>query len=77
MKQQTAVEWLETAINSILSVSLQPLYVPNVEIPQSLFEQAKKMEKEQIIKVANDADDSDFWVKYESFEQYYNETYSK
>jgi hypothetical protein len=52
MKQQTAVEWLETAINSILSVSLQPLYVPNVEIPQSLFEQAKQMEKEQIKEAA-------------------------
>ena len=35
----------------------------------------KQMHKEQIIKTANDTDNTDFWVKYESFKHYYNETY--
>ena len=63
MAQQTAVDWLYTRLKS------------GVYTLDELYESAKETEKKQIIKTANDVDNSDFWVKYESFEQYYNETY--
>ena len=71
-KQQTAVDWLieQMVINNYIS----PGQYDNADW---LIEEAKQMEKEQIIKIANDTDDSDFWVKYESFEQYYNETFNQ
>ncbi len=64
MAQQTAVDCL-----------IEQLTNEGIYIPFGFYEQTKQMEKEQIIKTANDTDNSDFWVKYESFEQYYNETY--
>jgi hypothetical protein len=37
--------------------------------------EAKEMEKQQIIDVCNNAQKTDFYVKYYDAEQYYNETF--
>jgi hypothetical protein len=75
MSKQTAVEWLVQEISSdrvgqaIIKTFLKE------------FEQAKAMEKEQMDKVSGDWWNEgasymhDGGRKYESFEQYYNETY--
>jgi len=63
--KQTAVEWLEKAI---------ALYVERCSL-QKEFEQAKEMEKEQIIDAVEDGQRTDFYVKYYDAEQYYNETF--
>ena len=34
-----------------------------------------EIEKQQIIDACESTSNTDFWVKYESFEQYYNETF--
>ena len=68
MEQQTAVEWL---INRIAEKELR------TEIEwKEIFEQAKAMEKEQIIKSNRDGVDMCVDKKYFiTGEQYYNETY--
>ena len=71
----TAVEWLVKQLKQRGYAGQFP--------PHLLFEQAKQMEKEQMDKVSED-----WWVEgcsymkdnkriYESFEQYYIETYGK
>ena len=71
MKKETAVEWL-------YSFMLKPLS----QWPDDMWAQAKAMEKEQMDKVAGDwwnegaSDMHDGGRKYESFEQYYNETFN-
>jgi hypothetical protein len=68
--KQTAIEWL-----------LKEWPILKSELPHWLIEQAKEIEKEQMDKVAGDWwDEGACYVsggerKYESFEQYYNETY--
>ena len=67
-KQQTAVEWLWEQIDGIIpyqDINTSQLFI-------GLLEQAKEMEKQQIIKFTNDYldDDADTTV-----EQYYNETF--
>ena len=65
-KKQTAVEWLVEQIEKDENVRLRGLNIRN------LLEQAKKMEKEQIIDAYEQGD------KYKlnfSGEQYHNETY--
>ena len=64
MKKQTAVEWLATYLKGITSLNCD-----------EVIEQAKAMEKEQIIAAANKLlypgpGPGDTWA-----EQYYNETY--
>ena len=65
MAQQTAVDYL-----------IEQLQAPCRGIPSHIIEQAKKMEKHQIIaaRMDNMADDE---LSYETAEQYYNETYGK
>ena len=67
--KQTAVEWLAEIIAQMGYVSTE------------LLEQAKEMEKEQIIKARLSLDKSDnIWDKeiaLEISEQYYNETYKQ
>jgi hypothetical protein len=65
MAQQTAVEWLELVYHS------QQGYLSKIDI-----EQAKAMEKEQIIK-AFESQKNCVEKYYEYAEQYYNETYNK
>jgi hypothetical protein len=62
-KKQTAVEWLLDQIQ-------QKLY-----IRESVIEQAKAMEKEQKENTWNNAINAVEKDKWESFEQYYLETY--
>ena len=68
-KQQTAVEWLE-----------QEMLKPNLSMKE-ILEQAKEMEKEQIIDAYFDSTSQfsvDARMDYpKSAEQYYNETFEK
>ena len=63
---QTAVEWLNEQFNN-----------PNIPNSQMLFEQAKAMEKEQIVDAYIDGEDDETnrRVLKMAAEQYYNETY--
>lgn len=62
--KQTAVEWL-----------IEQFYNDDIPFSSALFKKAKELEKEQTIDTCRDVDNTDFWVKYESFEQYYKDTY--
>jgi len=64
MKEQTAVEWLEKEFNKLEAT------VGVYGIMYSLIDQAKEMEKEQIMEAYNNGEDR-------SAELYYNETYGK
>lgn len=86
--KQTAVEWL---IEKILSIPLEEAtnvahlkeYVNKLEV----FEQAKEMEKKQMkntfVNSRKTKSKCDVWnckgdeKQYETFEQYYNETFNK
>ena len=84
MSKQTAVEWLQEQLQK--GVDFNPLdknsYLNNVE---KLFNQAKAMEKEQIINTWSEATAPDheiglsdaFYIinQIQKAEQYYNETY--
>ena len=74
MKKQTAVEWLMPKILELnLQLSLRKISARNCELEiAKLFQQAKAMEKEQIV----DAVDG-FPIENRNLdgEQYYNETY--
>jgi hypothetical protein len=68
MTQQTAVEWFYQRILA--------------EDIKEVFEQAKAIEKEQIINAWNDGNYAYFYSKetgrdFDNGEQYYNETYIK
>ena len=68
--KQTAVEWLVEQLTP--SISLQQKYI------DELKEQAKEMEKEQIIDSYNNADSVDENnIGWKSAEQYYKKTYGK
>lgn len=70
-KRQTAVEWLENEIFRRYKFTLQQLNCGPLE---EAIQQAKEMEKEQII----DAYRADlFPCSDEDAEQYYNETYGR
>ena len=65
--KQTAVEWLEEQL---------PIYGYNVvTVYPELIEQAKEMEKQQIIDAMDVTQRTNFYVKYEDSEHYYNETF--
>lgn len=66
-KQQTAVEWLMEKINHTGWGNIM------IDIPKEFIEQAKAMEKEQMIKFANDYIDDD---EEQTAEQYYKESYN-
>ena len=64
--KQTAVEWLE---------SKMPTAFKELTINKELFNQAKEMEKKQIIKAYKEFVDTE--LPNEVYEQYYNEQYGK
>ena len=74
MSKQTAVEWLHTKLSTCTSEEL----VGNIN---NWFEQAKAMEKEQIIKSMGIAFNDAIKILegkeslYKDWEHYYNETY--
>ena len=67
--QQSAVEWLVE--------QLQESGISFFKDEIEFIEQAKEMEKQQIIDACQSTSNTDFWVKYESFEHYYNETFKQ
>ena len=71
MAQQTAVEWL---IEQISEKQPNGFYViDTLEDVKRIFEQAKQMEKEQIVKAySNGSNDR---LKNRINDQYYNETF--
>ena len=73
MKQQTAVEWLETKLGT--SVKLTS---PEWEMFYDLINQAKQMDKQNIIKAYQQGFfDNDFISAFYNSEEYYNDTYKK
>lgn len=66
--EYTAVEWL---VNELKSLGIYSLTL------KEKCEQAKEMEKLQIIEAMNVSQRTDFYVKYDCKEQYYNETFKK
>ena len=66
-KQQTAVEWLVKQLFSTYEKLIN----------EDIIEQAKAMEKEQIMKAVYDAMRTNFDPNMGRAEQYYNETYGK
>jgi len=69
MAQQTAVEWL---VNEVNSDCLNSTFIRH-----EIIEQAKTMEKEQIMKAVYDSMGTNFDPNMGRAEQYYNETYNK
>ena len=70
MSKQTAVEWIQQQVKQQGITH----YFSLTEI----LEQAKQMEKEQIMQVYNDGKEAIINIeKNKSLEQYYNETYKK
>lgn len=69
-KQQTAVEWLSEQFDSIVE-----LYPSQFERVNRAIEQAKKMEKVQHRITWGNALSAINVDKWESFDQFYNETY--
>ena len=74
-KKQTAVEWLQETVECFgnkheLQMSWATL--------DELFEQAKEMDKQQIIDAIDSSYDYENWSKYlpTKGQQYYNETYN-
>ena len=61
--KQTAVEWMAEVVTEMGYVSIE------------ILEQAKAMEKEQIIDAVNFGDERGKITTYSTAEQYYNETF--
>lgn len=69
MSKQTAVEWLQEKLNKILIDN-------QIQQIEHLFEQAKQMEKEQIIEAYRKGVEEDVYVNpLKTGIQYYNETF--
>lgn len=69
-KKQTAVEWLLNAIETKNGVEFSSYYT-------EFIQQAKEMEKEQIIDTFQDSRILSVTNNCSSGEQYYNETFNK
>jgi hypothetical protein len=75
---QTAVEWLEEKYHYLLvEADINDMHVVEFDKKRNeLFQQAKVMEKEQIVKAAGRSCQYMCYNDDRSAEQYYNETYS-
>jgi hypothetical protein len=69
-KKQTAVEWVIQYLSNV-----KPNEFCSIEKIKELLQQAKEMEKEQIIDFANNYGFDICGYDYDKAEQYYNETY--
>ena len=80
-KKQTSVEWLEIQLKK--GVDINPLdLVSYTKEVDKLFEEAKAMEKEQIVTAYLTPLTNEYWYKDEEWlnnesEDYYNKTYNK
>jgi predicted HAD superfamily phosphohydrolase len=75
MEQETAVDWLFTTLDNMLE-----LYPSEWGKVSKAVEEAKAMEKEQIVKAFNEGMSNSvqyFGNGVDEAEQYYNETYNK
>ena len=68
MNKQTAVEWLQEAMSKKLSSEIGPYFL-------DLFEQAKAMEKEQIIDAYKQCENSHISWECDGSQDYYTSTY--
>lgn len=68
----TAVEWLEMQLGSKIADANIRISAPKFF---ELINQAKEMEKQHIIDACSSTDNTDFWVMYSSYEEYYNKTF--
>lgn len=76
--EQTAVEWFSDEISEIIGKI--PLSQEQEKKLINTLEQAKEMEKQQIIDFANDLlaqNDKNYIAMPDLAEQYYNETFKK
>jgi hypothetical protein len=71
----TAVEYLIKEFSDILG-KLQTDSMQDLLLVDAV-KKAKEMEKQQIIDACQSTSNTDFWVKYESFEHYYNEKFKQ
>ncbi len=71
---KTAVEFLLRELENKFSNEMQNIYSKNMQLVANICEQAKEMEKEQIIDAYNQGH-NDYESKCYSPEQYYNETF--
>jgi hypothetical protein len=67
--KMTAVQWLEIAIQNKLKAEMGPYFA-------EAFQQAKEMEKEQIIDAYNDGSAEWTDIEYTDAEQYYTSTFN-
>lgn len=72
-KKQTAVEWLVEQIIKKHPIITQ--YLPNYNFDKEIIQQAKQMEREQIIKAHKEGNKHNGWALRHEHEQYYNEEY--
>jgi len=72
MKQMTAIEWLVNELNQKID------FIPmdKWDMIRNIVQQAKEMEKEQII-AAIDNFQTNQWGEFLNGEEYYQETYKK
>ena len=70
--KMTAVQWLEIAVQNKLASEMGPYF-------QEAFEQAKQMEKEQIVDAYEIGYDEGIQIisEYDTAQDYYNETYNQ
>ena len=73
-KEQTAVEQFVKRVESI-SNNRTLTKQESIQLYNQAIEQAKEMEKEQKATTWNNAIESELKNKWESFEQFHNETY--
>jgi type IV secretory pathway TrbF-like protein len=73
-KEQTAVEQFVKRVESI-SNNRTLTKQESIQLYNQAIEQAKEMEKEQKATTWNNAIDAELKNKWESFEQFHNETY--
>jgi hypothetical protein len=79
MAQQTAVEWFEKNYHELLvEASINNMHVVLFDKKRGeLFQQAKEMEKDQIVKAAGRSCQYMCYNDDRSAEEYYNEKYGK
>jgi hypothetical protein len=72
MSKQTAVEWMIDKMINKQNGTFDGFPVLSLD---EIFEQAKEMEKEQIMEAYNEGNKYNGWALKHESEKYYNETY--
>ena len=72
MPKQTAVEWLWLNLTDDMIGALSPKQIKSIYY---LVQQAKAMEKEQIVDAFEVGYNQNYEQQYDTIEQYYNKTY--